>query len=138
MSELPLTVKCLRCDTLCRPGTPDPKARAIRHASEGFCPNCMITKFLLSIEPVRDLIEGTESKVGPANLEKGTIQYRPARAGLGPEILFGPEGSAVRKQIAVILTHTQMRADEIDYIEVVGNWYLPWPEGREPKLGANY
>ena len=127
-NELPMwqdefkpTVNCLRCGRVCRPGTPDPKARAIRHASAGFCPNCMITNFLLSIEPIRDLIEGTPAR-GP----------RLAIPGKGPEILFGPEGVHVKKQVAVILTHTQMRESEIDWIEVVGNWGLPWPKGREP------
>lgn len=115
------TVNCLRCGRACRPGIADPKARAIVKAREGFCPNCMITKFLLSIEPIRDLIEGTGK-----------------RDGLGPEILFCPGGAAVRKQIGVVLEATQMRASEIDYIEVVGNWGLPWPKGREPKVGANY
>jgi hypothetical protein len=131
-NELPMwqdefkpTVNCLRCGRVCRPGTPDPKGRAIRQASAGFCPNCMITKFLLSIEPIRDLIEGTPAR---GDLVK-------ARPGRGPEILFGPEGVAAKKQIAVVLTHTQMRESEIDWIEVVGNWGLPWPKGREPKPG---
>ncbi len=129
-------VPCLRCGRLCRPGTPDPKARAIRHAAAGFCPNCMITKFLLSIEAIKEMIDGTPSRVGPAT--QTGVKYRPARPGLGPEILFVPDGQPVRDQIAVILKHTQMRADEIDYIEVVGNWGLPWPKGREPQPGANY
>ena len=122
------TVNCLRCGRACRPGIADPKARAIVHAREGFCPNCMITKFLLSIESIRDLIEGTPARGGLVK----------ARDGLGPEILFCPDGAAVRQQIAVVLQATQMRANEIDYIEVVGNWGLPWPKGREPKVGANY
>ncbi len=123
-SDLPMTVPCLRCGRVCRPGTPDPKARAIRQAGAGFCPNCMITKFLLSIEPIRDLIEGTPAR---GDLVK-------ARPGRGPEILFGLEGVAAKKH-AVVLTHTQMRESEIDWIEVVGNWGLPWPKGREPKPG---
>ena len=134
LSELPKfteTVNCLRCGRACRPGIADPKARAIVQAREGFCANCMITKFLLSIEAIRDLIEGTPARGSTYPKGFGV----PAREGTGPEILFCPGGAAARKQIAVVLQATQMRADEIDYIEVVGNWGLPWPKGREPKAG---
>lgn len=57
----------------------------------------------------------------------------------GPEILFGGgnEGfhAALRQCMAGVLSHTQMREDEIDWIEVVSNWGTPWPKGREPKPG---
>lgn len=118
------TTPCLRCQRVCRPGVPDPKARAIRQAKVGFCPNCVITNFLLCIEPINELINGTPAR-GPLL----------AREGLGPEILFTPEGSHVRKQVARVLEFSQMRETQIDWIEVVGNWGLPWPKGLEPKPG---
>ena len=77
-SDLPMTVPCLRCGRVCRLGTPDPKARAIRQASAGFCPNCMITKFLLSIEPIRDLIEGTPARA--ATLSRRGLLLKKVRA----------------------------------------------------------
>ena len=116
-ADLSLPVACLRCERPCRTGTPDPAARAIRRAAiSGFCPNCMITHFLCSIE-------GFE---------------RPIREH-GAHILFGgsnPDFDASVKQcIKGILSHTQMREDEIDWIEVVTGWDDPWPKGREPKPG---
>lgn len=103
----------------CQTGTPDPKARAIRRAQEsGFCPNCVITQFLLSIEPIRDTIDGT-----------------PRHPGKGPEILLAKH---IRDSWASLLSHTQLRPDQINWVEVVGNWGLPWPKGHEPKVGANF
>lgn len=119
-----MIVHCLRCDRLLQTGTPDPKARAIRVSSTvGFCPDCMITKFLLSIEPIADTINGT-----------------PRRDGLGPEIFLneGWRERTLRPVMRSILAHTQLPEDSINWIEVVGNWRLPWPKGREPQIGANY
>ncbi len=74
----------------------------------------MITHFLLSIEPIAN-----------------TIEKR------GPEILFGGDFiKVVRPLIANILAHTQMTEAEIDWIEVVGNWGLPWPKGKSPSFGS--
>lgn len=121
------TQTCLRCKKPCRTGTPDPKARAIRHSSTtGFCPACMITKFLLSLEPVRDVIEGTPQRGSEAS---GVIV--PARPGKGPEVLFdGPYLNTLRPVIAGVLAHTQLLEGDIDWIEVVGNWGMPWPRSR--------
>lgn len=124
MSQLDLITQCLRCGRPGRRGTPDPKARAIRHSdSDGFCSNCMITKFLLSIEPIKDSIEGTPAR-------GGTVAARP---GLGPEIfLDGPwRENVLRPVLRGVLAHTQMREDQINWIEVVGNWGLPWPKNRK-------
>lgn len=118
-------VHCLRCQRPCRPGTPDPKARAIRRATTGFCPDCAITHFLLSIEPIRDTIDGTPAR--------GDIV--PAREGQGPEILLAAH---VRQGWAPLLAHTQVNPDEIDWIEVVSNWRMPWPKGQEPKVGVDF
>lgn len=113
-----MQTNCLRCGRTCQTGTPDPAARAIRHsATDGFCPDCMVTKFLLSIEGIAILINGDTH-----------------HAAKGPEILLGPEGQAARSCVASILTHTQMRESEVDWINVVGNWALPWPKGRGPKF----
>ncbi len=115
-----MKTNCLRCAKPCQIGTPDPKARAlVRSATAGFCPACMITRFLLEIEPVRDIIEGT-----------------PNRPGKGPEVLFGgPCLKILQPVIAGVLAHTQLREDEIDWVEVVGNWGMPWPKGMGPKIG---
>lgn len=125
-TELELTTNCLRCGAQCRRGTPDPKARAIvQSATTGFCPNCMITRFFLGIEVLRDSIQGTP--------ERGDMV--PARPGLGPEIFLdaGWRARALRPLMRDLLAHTQMPEDCINWIEVVGNWGMPWPKGREPK-----
>lgn len=115
-----MKTNCLRCNKELQTGTPDPKARAIRvSATTGFCASCMITKFLLSIEPIRDTIEGT-----------------PRRPGKGPEVLFsGDFLKTIRPVIAGVLAHTQMPEDQIDWIEVVGNWGMPFPKNQGPQLG---
>lgn len=110
---LGITSNCLRCGTPCRLGTPDPKARAIvRAAKAGFCPNCMIEHFFGSIEVLRTTI----SK-------------------LGPEIFLNAEWreKTLRPVMRGLLAHTQMPEDSINWIEVVGNWGMPWPKGHEPK-----
>jgi hypothetical protein len=121
-----ITSNCLRCGTPCRLGTPDPKARAIVQASKaGFCPNCMITRFFLGIEVLRDTIEGTPAR---GNL----VATRP---GLGPEIFLNAKWreKTLRPVMRGLLSHTQMPEDSINWIEVVGNWGMPWPKGHEPK-----
>ena len=131
-TELPLSSSCLRCQVPLRPGTPDPKARGIRQtAGVGYCANCMITRFLLAIEPVRNIIEGS-----PARGSAAAGVMVPARPGQGPEILFGgPFLETLRPVIASVLAHTQLPEDQIDWVEVVSNWGIPWPKGREPKVG---
>lgn len=119
-------IECVRCQRPLRSGTPDPKSRGIQQsATTGFCAACMIAKFLLGIEPIRELIEGIPARGG-----------RPPRPGHGPEVLFGgPYLETIRPVIAGVLAHTQLREDQIDWIEVVGNWGLPWPRGCAPKAG---
>lgn len=110
---LGITSNCLRCGTPCRLGIPDPKARAIVRASKaGFCPNCMIEHFFGSVEVLKITI-----------------------AKLGPEIFLNAEWreKTLRPVMRGLLAHTQMPEDSINWIEVVGNWGMPWPKGHEPK-----
>ena len=120
-----ITPNCLRCGTPCKPGTPDHTKRAILQAAVGFCPSCMITKFLLGIEVLRDTIEGTPAR--------GDLVA--ARPGLGPEIFLNADWreKTLRPVMRGLLAHTQMPEDCINWIEVIGNWGLPWPKGHEPK-----
>lgn len=116
---------CLRCNTPCQTGTPDPAKRAIVvSATKGMCANCMITQFLLSIAPIRDTIEGTPAR--------GDIV--PDREGRGPEIFLNEpwRDKTLRPILQAVLGHTQLPEDAIDWIEVVGNWGLPWPKNKAP------
>lgn len=116
---------CLRCGALCRTGTPDHTKRAIVVSdTKGFCANCMITQFLLSIAPIADLINGSPAR--------GDIV--PAREGLGPEIFLNEpwREKTLRPILQAVLGHTQMPEDAIDWIEVVGNWGLDWPKNKAP------
>lgn len=85
----------------------------------------MITRFLLGIEGLRNLIEGTPPR---GNLVA-------ARPGLGPEIFLDAtwRNQTLRPVMRALLAHTQMPEDAINWIEVVSNWGMPWPKGREPK-----
>lgn len=121
-----MPTNCLRCNRPCRIGIPDPKARMLREsATVGFCPDCAITKVLLSIEPIRGVIEGTPAR--------GSIV--PARPGKGPEILLTKH---VREGWGPLLAHSQVKPDSINWINVVMNWALPWPKGHAPKVGVNF
>lgn len=79
----------------------------------------MITLFLLGIEPIRDIIEGS-----------------PWRKGLGPEIFLDAQWreKVLRPVMKSVLSFTQLPEDKIDWIEVVGNWFMPWPKGRDPRI----
>lgn len=119
----------MRCNAKCRIGTPDPTKRAIVAATEkGFCSNCMITHFLLGIEAIRDSIEGSPARGGVV----------PAREGLGPEIFLNSQWreKVLRPILKGVLAHTQMPEDSINWIEVVGNWGLPWPKGKNPERAS--
>lgn len=82
----------------------------------------MITKFLRSIQPIRDTIEGTPAR--------GDLV--PAREGRGPEIFLDEEWreKTLKPLMRAVLGHTQMPEDAIDWIEVVSNWGMPFP-GRD-------
>lgn len=127
MSQEPPLCECLRCKVPLRRGTPDSKVRVIvQSATTGFCPNCMVTRFLLGIGPIRDIIGGTPARGGI-----------PAREGKGQEIFLDARWRAIalRPVLRGVLALTQLPEDSIDWIEVVGNWGMPWPKGREPKEG---
>ena len=103
-----MNTKCLRCGKLCRTGTPDPKARAIREATErGLCPECISQYFIMSC---------------------GALMA--AMRGYGPEVFTVPD---IRKCFARVLAHTQLREDQVDWPRMVNNWDLPWPKGSAPK-----
>lgn len=84
----------------------------------------MIERFLLGISVLRDTIEGTPARGG------GAV---PARAGLGPEIFLNVEWreKVLRPVMRGLLAHTQMPEDCINWLEVVGNWGMPWPQGAD-------
>jgi hypothetical protein len=88
----------------------------------------MITRFLLSIEPIRDTIDGTP--------ERGGIV--PAREGKGPEIFLNSEWreKVLRPVLRGVLAMTQLPEDSINWIEVVGNWGLPFPKKHKPVEGG--
>lgn len=113
------TTQCLRCGEVCRRGTPDPSKQAIHQAQEGFCPACMIEKFLRSVEPIRAMIDG----------DRG-------RKPLGPEIFLDHawRETVLRPVLAGVLAHTQLPEDSINWLNVVAHWGQPYPPGREPGL----
>lgn len=107
---------CLRCGRPCKHGTPDPTKRAIlKTQHEGLCPNCVVTDFLLGIEPIRQIIMGSRARGGIV----------PEMPGKGPEILRYPH---IQEQIGRILSSTQLSLTEINWETVIANWDLPWPK----------
>ncbi len=120
-----MNTHCLRCNCLCQTGTKDAAKRAIHQAEgKGLCANCMITKFLRSIEPISTLIDGCPPR-----------GEQPERKGLGPEIFLNAawHEQILRPVLKRVLAHTQLPEDAINWIEVCGNWGLPWPKNQAPK-----
>lgn len=78
----------------------------------------MITKFLLSIEPIRETIDGTAKMPGK-----------------GPEIFLDApwRETVLRPVMQSILAHTQLPEDAINWLEVVSNWGMPFPAGLHPE-----
>ena len=57
-------------------------------------------------------------------------------AQLQPEIFLDSKWreSVLRPVMKTMLAHTQLPEDAIDWINVVSNWGMPFPKGREPGL----
>ena len=106
---------CLRCGRVCVTSAPDPAALAlVRSATVGLCVDCAVTSFMLGIEVIADLINGSRNQ-----------------AGLGPEAL---RSASLRECWKSLLALTQVRPEEIDWERVIAQWALPWPKGHEPRL----
>ena len=89
---------CLRCGAEWQRLIVGPATRPGRRSqTDGFCANCMVTHFLLSVEV----------------LDCSLANLRYCAAG--------------------VMNYTPLRQREIDWIEVISHWELPWPSGREPQ-----
>ena len=109
-------VNCIRCGRPCKTDTPDPAKRQIRRTDHAaYCPNCVVTQFLLSVEPIRQTIEGSPARGGIV----------PAVPGKGSSVLLLPH---IQEKIGRVLEHTQLSLAEIDWPTVVAQWDLPWPK----------
>lgn len=113
------TTKCLRCGEMCQQGTPDKSKAGIWEAKKGFCASCMIEKFLRSVEPIRMMFEGT-------------AQRAPMH---GPEIFLNEawRNQVLAPVLTMVLLHTQMPAASINWINVVSNWGMPFPDPKRRK-----
>lgn len=80
----------------------------------------MIEKFLLSIEPLRSMFQGSEKR----------------SARFGREIFLDEEwrNQVLLPVLSCALSHTQLPVDSINWINVVSNWGMPWPKGRGPGI----
>ena len=112
-----MIVNCSRCHVRCRTGTPDPKARLLQESAgpRGLCVNCAVTQFFkdekygVSLEQVMcgsDLLK-TDS---PKDVTKALLLPH------------------VQQQFSEILRvgFAQVRPEDIDWLEVVANWDLPF------------
>ena len=105
------TANCMRCHVRCRTGQGDPRARLLRIAEGpiGYCLNCAVTEWFLSVEPLCDIIKRD-----------------------GIEGLKLPH---VQQQFAAVMRagFAQATPDQIDWLEVVANWDLPFPKKKSRK-----
>ena len=99
---------CMRCGTICLRQAGNREARLLRKTTgNGLCVNCCATEFLQSLDVIND-----PGKDQPA---------------FDPECLQLPH---IQKQFAAIMSvgKADARPDEIDWLEVIANWYLPFPK----------
>lgn len=97
-------VECERCHRECRPGKGNPKALLMRKSTKGYCVDCAVTQFLMSVEPIATMLR-----------ERGT------------DVLLTGENPQVSEQFAEILRigESDAHGDVIDWRRVVDNWHLP-------------
>ena len=101
-----ITTSCLRCGQSCGPGeNENPEARPFRRSEKGLCADCVVTQFLIGLEPLR----------------KGLMENE-------LEVLRDP---VIQKQFAEILRvgRSELSADDIDWETVINQWELPFPRG---------
>jgi len=105
---------CCRCGVPCHKMPGNPEARLLRYSSDdiGYCVNCAATEFLQGLD---------------------VISYRrPRDKPFDPECFHLPH---VQAQFAKILAvgKANARPEEIDWLEVVANWHLPFPKMRRKR-----
>jgi len=108
---MPNVILCPRCNAHCKQSVPvNPDARLLRRTSgtNGLCPNCAVTEFLLSVEPIRLSIESNGAE----------------------KVLLN---AAVREQFMTVMRAggADMKPDEINWQSVISNWSLPFPSRRK-------
>ncbi len=102
-------VECKRCGRLCRRSAPiheDAELLQRTTSDDGFCPDCAVTAFLLSVAPARQSI----NRIGPQCLRDERI----------------------RREFAEVLVagKADMTIDEVNWDTVISNWALPFPKGK--------
>ncbi len=108
-------VQCCRCGVPCRKMPGNPEARLLTHTTDdfGFCGNCAATEFLKGLAVIGD---------------RSRFEKKP----FDPECFRLPH---VQVQFAQILTtgNADTKPEEIDWLEVIANWHLPFPKLRRRK-----
>lgn len=111
--------KCARCAIPCRKQPGNPEARLLKHTTSdfGYCANCAATEFFQGLDVVK-YAGGYDSATGRAKKLFEPACFRLER---------------VQQLFASILAAGQADAnpDEIDWMEIVANWHLPFPKLRQ-------
>lgn len=100
-----MVTKCKRCGKPCLPGkSKNPEARPFRRAEKGFCEDCAVTRFLMSVEPLR----------------MGLLRN-------GIEVLKNPN---IQKQFATMLKvgGSELPFERINWDTVIAQWDMPFPK----------
>lgn len=110
-------IACPRCGHLCKRSTPvNPDARLLirTDSANGLCPNCAVTAFLMSVEPVK------------AGIEMNGVA----------KVLSNP---LVREQFITVMRAggADMKPEEINWQSVIDNWALPFPAAKRKKRNAS-
>jgi hypothetical protein len=109
-------VHCLRCAVPCRTGKPDPEARILQISEGpcGYCVNYDVTWFFMSTRPLLELIKGADGE------------------NMGVNALRLPH---IQEQFAAVMRagFAQVPPEAIDWLEIIANWYLPFPHVKRSK-----
>lgn len=105
------TTNCIRCGVRCRKKQGSDNAKLLRHTTSdiGYCVNCGTTSFLMSLDVISSSGRGAKP--------------------FDPECLRLPH---IQEQFIAVMAagKADARPDEIDWLEVIANWHLPFPEKR--------
>ncbi len=129
---------CYRCGVRCRVAdTSNAEARLLRHATEphGLCVNCGATQWLK--ENVGEVIANQRCRKCDKHREsygrRGCACSEPDFPGIDDILRL----EHIQKTFAQLMAvgKSDAKPDEIDWLEVIANWELPFPDETKPTQG---
>ena len=139
-SEHPIQIaNCLRCAVRLKVGPPpNPAARLLRRATkpEGLCLNCAVTEFLQNCPGVGELLKNPRCRACGKRPSGNPFDpaCKCAKPDLPPigEVIGSPHVQQIFRQV-MAAGMADARWEDIDWLEVVANWDLPFPRAKRKR-----